>query len=201
MLTNYQKMLVADLSGANSYGAPLVGWKGQTEFLRNNGAPRQPGALGANLASTFVEDVYVLLRTQRAVRVYRGFETAGLKAPFGIDHPSFIHGVLAQRKPGTPDGLWWTPARPSMAIDGIRLPDMHRSEHRDSAAIKLEWNRIDFYLEGELPAGALVYVGRAAPQQESALYGSKKYGGGGIQFRLTTTPDVAFQWLKRYATS
>src|SRR5579859_2511915 len=62
MLTNYQQMLVADLSGRDSYGAPLVGWKGQTEFFRNVGAPVTPGALDANLAATFVESVYVLLR-------------------------------------------------------------------------------------------------------------------------------------------
>jgi hypothetical protein len=201
MLTNYQKMLIGDLSGANSYGTPLVGWKRQLEFLRNAGAPPQPGALDANLASAFVEDVYVLLRTGRVVQVYRGFEVAGLKAPFGMDHPSFIQGLLAQRKPGTPDGLWWTPARPSMAIDNMRLPDIHRSEHRDSAAIKLEWNRIDFYLQSELPAGALIYVGRAAPQQESALYGGKRYGGGGVQFRLTTSPEKAFQLMRRYVAS
>ena len=201
VLTHHQKMLVADLSGPNSYGSLLVGWRGQTEFFRNAGAPAQPGALGADLASAFVEDVYVLLRTQRVLQVYRGFETAGLKAPFGTDHPTFIQGLLAHRKPGTPDGLWWTPARPSMAIDNLGLPDMHRSEHRNSAAIKLEWNRIDFYLEAALPVGALVYVGRAAPQQENALYGGKKYSGGGMQFRLTTSPAAAFQWMKRYVSS
>ena len=83
----------------------------------------------------------------------------------------------------------------------MRLPEMHRSEHRDSAAIQLEWNRIDYYLESELPAGALVYVGRAAPQLESALYAGKKYGGGGIQFRLAEPPERAFRWMKRYAAS
>jgi hypothetical protein len=201
LLTNYQKMLVQDMSGPNSYGTPLAGWKGQAEFFKNPSAPPQPGALAPNLASTFIEDVYLLVRLQRAVRVYRGFETTGLKAPFGMDHPSFIQGLVAQRKPGTPDGWWWTPARPSMAIDNMRLPDMHRSEHRDSAAIKLEWNRIDYYLESELSAGALVYVGRAAPQQEGALYGGKKYGGGGIQFRLIEPPEKAFRWMRRYAAS
>jgi hypothetical protein len=201
VLTNYQTTLVGDVGGPTGYGAPLVGWKGQTEFFRNAGAPAIPGALGANLASTFVEGVYVLLKTQRAVRLYRGFETAGLKAPFGMDHPSFVQGLLAQRKPGTPDGLWWSPARPSMAIDNLKLPDMQRAEHRDSAAVKLEWNRIDFYLEGELPVGSLVYVGRAAAQQESALYGGRKYGGGGMQVRLTTSPDKAFPWMKRYVAS
>lgn len=194
-------MLVADLSGPNSYGEPLVGWKRQTEFFRNAGAPAEPGVLRPDLASTFVEDTYILLRTRRVVRAYRGFEIAGLKAPFGMDHPSFIRGLLAQRRPGTPDGLWWTPARPSMAIDNMGLPDMHRSEYRDSAAMKLEWNRVDYFLESELPVGTLVYVGRAAPQQETELYGGKKYGGGGIQFRLTSPPETAFQWMKRYVVA
>jgi hypothetical protein len=201
VLTNYQGLLLSDLRGANSYGMPLVGWKGQSEFFRDQSAPAQPGALNPNLASAFVEDVYVLLRTKRLVQLYRGYETAGLKAPFGMDHPSFIQGLLAQRKPGTPDGLWWTSARPSMAIDNLRLPDVHRAEHRDSAAIKVEWNRLDYYLQGELFLGALVYVGRAAPQQETALYGGKKYSGGAIQFRLTVAPDSAFRSMKRYVAS
>jgi hypothetical protein len=201
VLTPYQTMLLGDLRGPNSYGTPLVGWKAQNEFFKSNGAPAQPGPLSASLASTFVEAVYILLRTQRVVQLYRGYETAGLKAPFGVDHPSFIQGLVAQRKPGTPDGQWWTPTRPSMAIDNMRLPDADRSEHRGSSAITLEWNRIDFYLEGALPAGTLVYVGRAAPQQEGALYGGKRYGGGAIQFRLLTSPDKAFPWLKRYVAS
>ena len=57
MLTNYQKMLVDDLSGPDSYGRPLVGWKRQTEFLRNVGAPIKPGALDLDLAGTFVQEV------------------------------------------------------------------------------------------------------------------------------------------------
>lgn len=201
MLTNYQKTLIDDLSGPNSYGAPLVAWKGPAEFLRNTGAPAQPGALSVSLASTFVEQVYVLIRVTRPVHLYRGFETENLQAPFGLDHPSFIQGLVAQRNPGKPDGMWWSPARPSMAIDDLKLPDMQRSEHRGGAAVKLEWNRIDYYLEGELNAGNLVYVGRASPQQESALYGGQKYAGGAIQFRLTVAPDVAFRWMKRYTAS
>ena len=199
MLTNYHQMLMADLSGPHSYGTPLAAWKGQTEFFRAKASPPHPGALPADLAGTFVETVYVLLRTTRTVRVYRGFESQGLRAPYGMDHPSFIQGLLSQRNPGKPDGLWWTPARPSMSIDKMRMPDIHRAEHRDGAAIKLEWNRIDFYLEGLLPAGILVYVGRAARQQESAAYGSKTYGGGSFQFRLTAPPQQILTSLKQYA--
>jgi hypothetical protein len=82
----------------------------------------------------------------------------------------------------------------------MRLPEMHRSEHRDSAAIQLEWNRIDYYLESELPAGALVYVGRLHRSWKAHCMPGKKYGGG-IQFRLAESPERAFRWMKRYATS
>jgi hypothetical protein len=85
VVTEYQKILINDLSGPNSYGTPLVGWKRQIAFFNNANAPVQLGALRPDLASTFVEDVYFLLRTNRMVRVYRGFEVAGLKAPFGVD--------------------------------------------------------------------------------------------------------------------
>ena len=52
---------------------------------------------------------------------------------------------------------------------------------------------------GQLPVGALVYVGRAGPQQESAAYGGQKYGGGSFQFRLSQSPEIAFTTMKRYA--
>ena len=199
MLTNYQRMLMEDLAGGDSYGKPLIAWKGSIEFYRNAGAPSAPGSLASNLALTFVEQVYVLLQTKRSIRVYRGYETAGLKAPFGLDHQSFIRGLVASRHPGTPDGLWWTPARPTLAIDNLRLSDIHRSEPRRNSAVTLEWNRIDYYLESELPIGALVYVGRASAQQESAIYGGRRYEGGAFQFRLTAPPEFALPWMKRYA--
>jgi hypothetical protein len=201
MLTHFQKMLMDDLQSPDSYGTPLVGWSRQTEFFKNPAAPANPGFLIQDLASTFVEATYVLLRTRRPVRIYRGYETAGLTAPFGMDHPSYLQNLVTQRRPGTPDGRWWTPARPSLEIDQLGLSDMHRSEPRDSSAIKLEWNRLDFYLESELPIGSTIYVGRAAPQQEKAAYGQKKYGGGGMQFRLNGDPAAILSWMKRYAAS
>ena len=88
-----------------------------------------------------------------------------------------------------------------MAIDDLRPSDMHRGEHRDSNAVKLKWNRLDVYLESELLPGELVYVGRAAPQQESALYGGAKYSGGGTQFRLTRSPLQALPRLKQYRSA
>jgi len=200
MLSNYQKTLLNDLTSRTSYGMPLIGWRGQVSFYKAPTAPLIPGSLG-DLAKTFVEETYFLLRTQRIVTVYRGFETKGLQAPFGMDHPSFVRGLVSQRKPGTPDGWWWSSTRPSKSIDSLGLSDMHRSEDRDNPAVLLEWNRLDYYLEADLPVGSLVYVGRAAPQQESALYGGKRYGGGGIQFRLTVPPEQAFRSMKRYTTT
>lgn len=200
MLTNYQQMMLDDLRSPNSYGLPLVGWIGLLEFFRDPQATPAAAPLTMDLAATYVDRVYFLLRTQRPVRVYRGYETAGLRAPFGVDHPSFILGLVQSRHPGSPDGWWWTPARPSKSIDGLRLPDMHRAEDRGNASIKRQWNRLDYYLEAELPPGVLLYVGRAAPQQEQALYGSGQYTGGAIQFRLTKPPET-FLWMKRYQAS
>jgi hypothetical protein len=102
---------------------------------------------------------------QPAITLYHGFETAGLRAPFGEDHPSYILGLLKERNPSRPDGRWWTPQRPSASIDNLGLSDLHRGEDRDSSAITLKWNRLDRYAEGQLAGGSLVYVGRAAPQK------------------------------------
>jgi hypothetical protein len=201
MLTNYQKDLIADLNQPRSYGKPIAVWKGRTEILRTSAVLTHLGPLTPDLAFTFIEETYALVKLQGAISVYRGYETAGLTAPYGMDHPSFIHGLVAGRRPGTPDGLWWSPARPSKSIDNLGLSAMHRAEDRANSAVKLEWNRLDYYLEGELPLGAMVYVGRAAPQQDSALYGGQSYGGGAFQFRLTEPPERAFRWLKRYAAS
>lgn len=197
MLTNMQRMLLEDLQSSDSYGTPLVGWSGHSVFFKGTGAPAVPGVLTPDLASTFIDSTYILLRTKRLVQIYRGYETAGLTAPFGTDHPSFFQGLVSQRRPGTPDGRWWTPSRPTLAIDNLGLSDVHRTEPRSNSAIKLEWNRLDYFLESELSIGSLVYVGRAAPQQESAAYGRQRYGGGGMQFRLTSDPST-LQWMKRY---
>lgn len=196
-MTPYQKTLLNDVSGPTGYGSALIAWKGQQEFFRSGSLGTVGTPLTADLALTFIEQVYALLRTGRKISIYRGYETAGLDAPFGKDHPSYMRNLLTQRKPGRPDGLWWTPSRPSMEIDDLKLSEMHRTEHRSNSAIKLEWNRLDYYLESELPIGSLVYVGRAAAQQESAAYGGKKLGGGGFQFRLTQTPET-LPWVKRH---
>jgi hypothetical protein len=196
--SQYQKSLFDDLTHPDSHGKPLAGWQNQTEIFRGTGAQMTPGALPLDLAGTFIEKLYFLVRTTRVIRVYRAYETAGLTAPFGKDHPSFLRGLVASRHPGKPDGLWWTPARPSLAIENMGLSSMQREGPRRGAAVNLEWNRMDYWIEAELPAGGLVYVGRAAPQQEKAAYGGGKLGGCDFQFRLTQPPDVAFTSMKRY---
>jgi hypothetical protein len=127
MLTNYQRMMLDDLSGPNSYGRPLSGWVGQTEFFRDPQAPTQTRPLTIHLAATFVDRVYFLLCVRRPVRVYRGFESTGLQAPYGVDHPSYILGLVQSRNPGTSDGRWWTPARPRNSIDNLLLPEIQLS--------------------------------------------------------------------------
>jgi hypothetical protein len=58
---------------------------------------------------------------------------------------------------------------------------------------------MDTWIEAELAAGSLVYVGRAAPQQETAAYGGGKLGGGDFQFRLTQPPDLTFTSMTRHS--
>jgi hypothetical protein len=197
VLSCYTQELLQDVGGPDGYGTALVTWKDQHEIFRANDLGTTPAVLTPDLTSTFVERVYILVRTRREITIYRGYESKGLDAPFGRDHPSYIRNLVSQRRPGTPDGRWWTPSRPSMVIDRLGVSDMHRAEHRASSAIRLEWNRLDYYLESQLPIGSLIYVGRAAPQQESKVYGSHKYGGGGFQFRLTQRPET-LPFMKRY---
>ena len=193
MLTPYQQMLLKDMSAPEEYGKPLAGWKGQQQFFTGPPSPARLTALTSDLAQTFVEGVYFLLRTKRKISIYRGYETEGLEAPFGRDHASFLRS--GDRALRTVCGR----RRPSLAIDNLKLAAVHREQPRSDAAIKLEWNRLDFYLESELPLGSLIYVGRAAPQQETAAYGIRSYSGGGYQFRLTEPPDRALPWMRRYA--
>jgi len=196
MLSSFQRDLLGDLQQEGTYGTPLIGWCGQKEIFRSSGAPTHVGALTAQLSNTFVEETYFLVRTIRAVRVYRGYETQGLTAPYGRDISA---SLVASRTPGTPDGLWWTPARPTLAIENMGLPSEARETVRAGTAIIKEWNRLDYYLEAELKPFAYVYVGRACPQQEKAIYGGRTYRGGNFQFRLTEKPETAFSSMQRYA--
>jgi hypothetical protein len=45
MLTNYQQMLLQDLTSPTSYGPPFIGWKGQVPFHRAAHAPATRWAL------------------------------------------------------------------------------------------------------------------------------------------------------------
>jgi len=200
-MTNYEKLLLEDFAHRDSYGKPLIGWNSTGCFFKDSSAaipPALAGPLKRDLAAAFVEQVYFLLLISRFVTVYRGFEAPGLKAPYGKDHPSVWFGLVQQRTPGTRDGYWWSPRRPSIEIDGLQLPHLHRGEDRNSLAVKREWNRMDYFAKGELPPGSLVYAGRAAPQRESELYGGRSYAGGGMQFLLTKSPDLALTNLRIY---
>jgi hypothetical protein len=199
MLTRYQQELLKDVGApSDGYGQPIAAWKGSELFFKSDRATGVLTPLPADLARTFVDGVYILLKTRRSISVYRGYETKGLEAPFGKEHASFIQNLVSKRQPGKPDGMWWTPTRPAKSIDDLKLPSMHRAEDRAGGAIKLEWNRLDFYVEGELPAGSVIYVGRAAPQQESAAYGGGQYGGGVYQFRLTDSPERTIRALMHH---
>ena len=202
MLTPDEQLLLKDVGATpGGYGTPLIAWKNQLQVFKGPPYTGLLGALPMHLAQTFMGGFYVLLKTKRPISIYRGYETEGLEAPFGKDHPSFIRNLVSSRNPGKPDGFWWTPARPSMAIDSLKLSSMHRSQHQANSAIKSEWNRLDYYLESELPIGSTIYVGRAAAQQESAAYGAARLGGGGFQFRLTEPSEKILPWLRRYASA
>lgn len=199
MLTAYQQTLLSDLLSHSSYGTPLIGWKDGLVIFRANGDLPPIGALEPTHWPCFVQSTYFLLKTTRPVSVYRGYETPGLKAPYGTDHPSFYLSLVRHRNPAKPDGRWWSPARPALAIDSLGASSAARASARRGSAIAKEWNRLDYWIEAVLPIGALVYVGRASPQQDQLAYGGGCYGGGDFQFRLREDPETAFRWMKRYA--
>lgn len=198
MRTTYQQSLLSDLLAHSSYGSPLIGWKDGQLIFRADGNLPAIGALEPMHWPTFVQNTYFLLKTSRLVRVYRGYETPGLKAPYGTDHPSFYLSLIKNRNPARPDGRWWSPARPALAIDSLRVSSAARLSARSGSAIAKEWNRLDYWIEAELPIGALVYVGRASPQQDALAYGGERYGGGDFQFRLRDNPETVFRWMRRY---
>jgi len=146
MLTDLQQQMLTDFGDSYGYGRVLVGWNGQTEIFKDPaGPPLLPGPLDRRLAGTFIQQSYFLVSTQRPIKLYRGFESAGLSAPFGKDHPSYILGLVAKRDPGRPDRQWWMPKRPSISIDNLGLPDLHRGEDRADAAILREWNGCGYF--------------------------------------------------------
>jgi hypothetical protein len=200
ILTPYQKLLLEDVTAAEGYGTPLGVWQGTRQYYPAEPQVGPP-ALAMEHALTFVESFYILCSTKCAMRIYRGYETAKLDAPYGKDHPSFIRNLVQQRRPGRPDGWWWTPARPSLSVDNLGYSAMHRADDRRGSAVLKEWNRLDFYVEAILPLGSLIYVGRAAPQQEQAAYGGERLGGRGYQFRLTDAAHRDLQVVQHYRAS
>ena len=67
MLTRYQQELLKDVGAPDGYGEPLAGWKGSQLFFKSDRATRLLTALSAELAATFVEGVYILLKTKRSM--------------------------------------------------------------------------------------------------------------------------------------
>jgi hypothetical protein len=198
MLTSFQQSLLSELQHRDGYGQPLMGWNGGLVIFRGPGGLQPAGTLEPMHWLCFIQNTYFLVKTTRPVSVYRGYETPGLKAPYGTDHPSFYLSLVKNRNPAKADGRWWSPARPALAIDDLGASSADRSSARSGSAIARAWNRLDYWIEAELPVGALVYVGRASPQQDQLAYGGARYGGGDFQFRLREDPETAFRWMKRY---
>lgn len=175
---------------AAGYGHVLAAWRGQTQIFQATRVARPPAPLPPALARCFTDGVYALVELDRSQRVYRFFETQGLRAPYGRDHPSFVRMLVQQRHPSRPDGLWWTPRRPALEIDNLAVASLHRGDERRALAVSREWGRFDYCVEALIAPGMQVYVGRTAPQQESAMYGGQHYAGGAIQFRLQSPLHV-----------
>ena len=68
MLTPYQEMLLTDVGAPNGYGTPLAGWKDEQRFFGGPPDPAPLKTLSPDLAQTFVDRVYTLLRTKRKIR-------------------------------------------------------------------------------------------------------------------------------------
>lgn len=169
---------------------PLImhAWKGTRELEATPNAPGL-GPLPLDDILNFTSYVYALVKTDRQITVYRFYETANLRAPYGEQHNSFIFGQASNRNPARRLGAWWTPYRPGLTIDRLGYTDDYRKGDRASIAVKKEWNRFDYCIEAELVQGSLIYIGRTARQIENPSFETDRgrtilYSGGAIQFKL-----------------
>jgi hypothetical protein len=183
MLTSPE--LLEDIRG---YGTILRAWKGTRDLESVAHAPG-PGPLPFDDVLKFTSYVYALVKTDRQILVYRFYETADLRAPYGEQHNSFTFGQVSNRHPAQRMGRWWTPSRPGLTIDRLGYSDDHRKGDRATIAVKKEWNRFDYCVEAELVQGSLIYAGRTAMQNENRSFETDRgrtitYGGGAIQFKL-----------------
>jgi hypothetical protein len=170
------------------YGSLLRAWEGARE-IGSAPVPVFHGPLPMHDARKFTLSVHSLLRIERPVVVYRFYETAGLLAPFGQDHPSYVSGAVRRRVPAGKLGGWWSPRRPSLMIDGLGHSSDQRQEDRRVLGVNREWNRFDTCVEATLVPGSLVFAGRTAPQAEDRAFETDQgrtifHRGGTMQFLL-----------------
>jgi hypothetical protein len=153
-------------SDAAGYGSVAYLAKGASQ-IRFGGTPNWGTAvspdlplLSAELAQTFLHDLYAAVWTTRSLTLYRFFGTDS-------------------RGTASLLGAFWTPARPSLRVDQLGYESMHDTS-RGNLSLKREWNPMKNVVEANLASGAHIYVGRVAPQSELGT----RLGGGAIQFFL-----------------
>jgi len=118
--------------------------------------------LEAEVAKSFLEGLYSLVWTTQRRSIYRFYGTN-----------SMVGASLL--------GAFWTPARPSLRIDGLGCESFHDTSRAD-LALKRAWNPMTTVVEADLDQGAHIYLGRVAPQSELGVH----FGGGAIQFLVPT---------------
>jgi hypothetical protein len=114
--------------------------------------------LKAEIASSFLGELYSLVWTIRPITIYRFYGT----------NSSAAASLL---------GAFWTPARPSLRIDRLGYESSHDTS-RANLALQRAWNPMTNLAEADLGSGAHIYIGRVAPQSELGV----RFGGGSIQF-------------------
>jgi hypothetical protein len=154
----------AELS-ADALGYGLVMYVAQgSRFLQRHPTYRagEPHPQFASEAVNFVHSLYAFVRTQRPITIYRAY-----------GHETRASARML--------GRYWSPARPSLAIDRLGYPSMHNRFRQDQAVLR-EWNPMLDVVEAELAVGAEIFVGRTASKQSR----NERFGGGNLQFFLNT---------------
>jgi hypothetical protein len=151
-------------SDAAGYGLVISLAKGQfrinaagrpnSDRVMSHAAP----LLKAEIAKSFLNDMYAFVRTTRQITLYR------------------FYGESAQADAALL-GAFWTPARPSLRVDRLGYESIHDTL-RSELSLKRAWNPMKHVVEADLASGAHIYIGRVAPQSEVAV----RLGGGAMQF-------------------
>jgi len=145
---------------ASGYGLIAYVAEGRQIVSRGPAWTGEEPWLMTSTAATFLGSLYAFVRTTRDITIYR------------------FHGV-DPRAEARMLGSWWSPRRPSLAIDDLGYASWH-NQSRAGAAVKNEWNPMSEVAEARLYSGSPVFVGRIALVQD----GSRRLGGGDIQFLL-----------------